>query len=300
MNALEKLREISKALVVCGIDTAEKEAEILITQGLNIDPAGLYANNPEIDDSQMAAIDEMAARRCNREPLQYILRYNDFLGLKLLVGQGVLIPRPETELMAEYAIKRVRSYESGVIRQNSKLVTLNSVQNSQLRILDLCTGSGCLALSLAKEFPEAQVCGIDISEEALGYAKKNADMNGIENVEFLAGHLFDALGGEEMFDFILSNPPYIRTADIKSLQPEIMEWEPLNALDGGSDGLNFYREIVPAARKFLKDSGIIMFELGDDCAHDVEVMFDDAGYSEIEIKKDYSGIKRIIQAKWTK
>jgi release factor glutamine methyltransferase len=204
------------------------------------------------------------------------------------VGKGVLIPRPETELMAEYAIKTVRRAK------------VQKCKSEQLNLLDLCTGSGCLALSLAKEFPEALVCGIDISEEALGYARKNADMNGIENVGFLSGHLFDALDREQMFDFIISNPPYIRSNDIQTLQPEIREWEPVNALDGGIDGLNFYREIVPAARKFLKDNGILMFELGDDCAHDVEVMFHDAGYSEIEIKKDYAGIKRMIQAKWTK
>lgn len=293
MKALEKIREISKTLAASGIDTADKEAEFIVMQCLDTDLVGLCSNNPEINAVQMLAIDEMAGRRNKREPLQYILGVTDFMGLRLKIGEGVLIPRPETELMAEHAIKKIRIQKS----------EYRSQENDKFRILDLCTGSGCLALSLAREFPDADVYGTDISEMALGYAKENAQINGIDNVSFINGYLFEPFAGEENkneFNFIISNPPYIRTEDIKTLQPEIREWEPLKALDGGPDGMDFYRKIVSSSRKFLKDGGILMFELGANCADDVSRMFADAGYNETEIQKDYAGIERIIQAKWTR
>lgn len=293
MKALEKIREISKTLAASGIDTADKEAEFIVMQCLDTDLVGLCSNNPEINAVQMLAIDEMAGRRNKREPLQYILGFTDFMGLRLKIGEGVLIPRPETELMAEHAIKKIRIQKS----------EYRSQENDKFRILDLCTGSGCLALSLAREFPDADVYGTDISEMALGYAKENAQINGIDNVSFINGYLFEPFAGEENkneFNFIISNPPYIRTEDIKTLQPEIREWEPLKALDGGPDGMDFYRKIVSSSRKFLKDGGILMFELGAGCVDDVSRMFADAGYNETEIQKDYAGIERIIQAKWTR
>lgn len=175
-----------------------------------------------------------------------------------------------------------------------------------MRILDLCTGSGCLALALAKEFSDAQVCGIDISEIALGYARRNADSNGINNITFLQGNLFEpftkllTLNSKLFsFDLIISNPPYIRSDDIKNLQTEIKDWEPLNALDGGTDGLDFYRAIIPTARGFLKNSGILMIEIGIDCADAVKKMFEGAGYSGIELIKDYAGIERIVVGEWS-
>lgn len=286
MKALEKIREISTILSASGIETADKEAELLVTQELDITLIDLYKNNPEIDDKQNLHIDAMAGRRCRREPLQYLLGYSYFLGLKILVGSGVLIPRPETELMAEHAIKICRG---GVI--------------PPLRILDLCTGTGCLALALAREFPDAQVYGADISETALRYAEKNAKANGINNVSFIKGHLFGPLSGRDYpvptFNLIISNPPYIKTDDINTLQPEIRDWEPIGALDGGADGLNFYREIIPQAGKFLKTNGILMLELGLGCADETVHMMKDAGYADIGLQRDYAGIERIIQGRWT-
>ena len=281
MKAVEKLREISEKLTLCGIEAAEKEAELFIRQGLDIDIVQLYRDNSELNDEQLAAVEEMFSRRVKREPLQYILGSSDFLGLKIQVGRGVLIPRPETELMAEYAVELIRT--SGVGRPT---------------FLDLCTGSGCLALALAGAFPDSQVTGIDISETAVDYARRNAGLNGVANAEFLSGHLFEPLGEAQLFDLIISNPPYIRTDDIIALQPEIKDWEPLNALDGGEDGLGFYREIIPASRQYIKDNGIIMLELGAGCDDAVGRMLDQAGYNEVEVRKDYAGIKRIINARW--
>ena len=122
-------------------------------------------------------------------------------------------------------------------------------------------------------------------------------LNNIDNITFLKGHLFDALENVISFDFIISNPPYIRSRDIEVLQPEIKDWEPVNALDGGDDGMDFYRKIISEASSYLKDNGTIMFELGIDCADSVTVMFEESGYRHITIKKDYAGINRIISAR---
>lgn len=291
MKSLDKVREITALLKSAGIESAEREAELLITSSLGIDNITLYKDNLEISSSKLSAIDVMVNRRCNREPMQYILGTVDFLGLRLMVGPGVLIPRPETELMAEYAKKRVKG-------QGSRGA------GGSLRILDLCTGSGCLALALAKEFPDAAVSGVDISETAINCARKNAELNNIHNATFIAGDLlkpFSELMTHDSklinFDLIISNPPYIKSADIDTLQPEIREWEPLQALDGGPDGLDFYRKIIPAARQFLKKDGSLMLELGIDCADGVKALLGESGYLQIEIIKDYAGMERIASAR---
>ena len=171
----------------------------------------------------------------------------------------------------------------------------------------MCTGSGCIALALAEEFPDFGVCGTDISGTAIKYADINADINGIRNAAFLEGPLFQPV--EEMFeiccsnfefDFIISNPPYVKSGDIQSLQPEVREWEPRSALDGGTDGLDFYRELIPEARRFLRDGGLVMLELGEGQLNDVADVLGSSGYVQVECIKDYAGIERIITAKCRK
>lgn len=277
MKAQDKFKEISGKLRNCGIEAAEKEAELLLTEGINLSRIDIYKDNPELDDAQMRSLDEMISRRSGREPLQYIIGHIDFLGLNLAVGEGVLIPRPETELMAEHAIKLLGARGRG-----------------QLKILDLCSGSGCLALAIAVKFRDALVYGVDISEKAIRYARMNAERNNIRNVFFYCGDLFSTVKKLKSFDLIISNPPYIRSDDIKELQPEIRDWEPLSALDGGIDGLDYYRDIVPFARHILNDTGILMLELGDGSAQSLKEMFEHSGYSGIAILKDYSGKERII------
>jgi len=289
MKALDKLWQTSKKLDELGIESPAKEAEQFIRRGLGISLTDLYANNPDLNEQQTGIVDDIVLRRSRREPLQYILGYTEFLGLQIMVGRGVLIPRPETELMAEHAIKVLSSKRSEMQKQGLK-------KTQCMTILDLCTGSGCLALSLAGEFTDAQVYGIDISDIALSYARENSETNSIGNVDFIKGHLFKALNKNISFDFIISNPPYIRTNEIPSLQAEIKDWEPMNALDGGDDGMDFYRQIIPEARNHLNDNGILMFELGIGCADTVSELFDTSGYRQIEIMKDYAGIDRIISA----
>jgi release factor glutamine methyltransferase len=326
MKALNKLKEATKFLEESGLEDAVREAETIIVHCLETDRTALLRDNPVITKSVIEKIDEFLERRSKREPLQYILGYVDFLGMKMKVGKGVLIPRPETELLAEEAIKTVRSqqsnqpllisnppsppfskggmggFEKGGQREGNE--DSSGIANSSLSILDLCTGSGCLALALAKEFPQSHVYGTDISEAAIEYARKNAEINGIKNVTFLKGSLFEPL--RELFtvhhslltfDLIVSNPPYIKEGDIRTLQPEIKNWEPVEALNGGEDGLDYYRLIISEARNYLKDSGCIMLELGINEADEVRELAKHAGFKDISFRKDYAGIERIIVAK---
>lgn len=287
MRAIEALKEVTGVLKGFGIESPEKEAEILLKCGLNINALEIYRDNQELKNTEITTLKNILNRRLLHEPIQYICGYEEFLGLKILVGRGVLIPRPETELLVEEAVMAIKG------------------QESEVRILDLCTGSGCIALALAKEFPDAQVYGVDVSEVAIWYANKNAEINGINNVTFLKGNLFEPIGREFIdhglrfsADLIISNPPYIKRNEIKNLQPEIKDWEPVIALDGGMDGIDFYREIIPQARHFLTNKGIIMFELGNNQAEYVSEILISVGYINIKIIKDYKGTKRIIQAEW--
>ena len=286
MNALNKIREAKEFLESLGIEDAVREAEIIVSHFLGIDRLILYKDNPQILEDIIPMIDELLTRRSKREPLQYVIGYTEFFGLKIKVGSGVLIPRPETELLAEQAIKTISNFEFRI---------------SNFKILDLCTGSGCLALALAREFLDAQVYGTDTSEIAIGYANENAKINGIENAIFLEGSLFDPIKklitihrSPFTFDLIVSNPPYIRRDDIKGLQAEIRDWEPVEALDGGEDGLDYYRVIIPEARNYLKGYGCLMLEIAFGQADAVRKMAEDEGFADITLIKDFAGIERII------
>jgi release factor glutamine methyltransferase len=281
MKALDLLRKAKEYLERSGIEDEVREAETIIAHCLTTDRATLYRDNPQIPKDLAIKIDGLVERRAKREPLQYILGYVEFFGLKIKVGQGVLIPRPETEILAEEAIKIISKFE---------------IRNSKLRILDLCTGSGCLALSLAKEFRDAQVYGTDTSATAIHYAQENSALNGIKNITFIMGSLFEPVK-KLTFDLIVSNPPYIRSNDIKDLQPEIKDWEPQDALDGGEDGLDYYRLIISAARNYLNEEGYLMLEIGINLADAVKGMAKDAGLKDIILIKDYAGIDRILIAK---
>ena len=280
MTAIDKLKEVSAFLESKGIEDAAKEAEILITETLHIDKSKLYTGSLEISEDTSKQIDALASRRASGEPIQYIIGHVDFYGLKINVGKGVLIPRPETELLVEEAIKLVRSQKP-------------EARSQRIRILDLCTGSGCIALAIAEHFSDADVYGVDKSDTAIQFAILNATENNIKNVHFMKGDLFEPIGKLE-FDCIVSNPPYIKTGDIENLQKEIKDYEPVDALNGGEDGLDFYRRIFENAYKFLKENGIIIFEIGHDQADDVEKIAMNAGFKNVTFIKDYAGIKRVF------
>ena len=287
MQLLELLRKSTEYLEAAGIDDALSEAEMLVFHAVNMDRLDAYVDNPEIKSLNSAKVRRLLQRRIKGEPVQYIIGHIEFLGLCIRVGKGVLIPRPETELLVQEVVETVKS--SG---KNS----LRIKHYASRTFLDLCTGTGCIALALAREFPDAVVYGTDLSKEALAYAKKNAKKNTIKNARFSQGSLFDAVEGKR-FDIITANPPYIRRDEIETLQPEIRDWEPVAALDGGMDGIDFYRAILSAARGYLNPNGFMFLELGYDQAEGVQKIARAEGFREITVIKDYAGIGRILKAK---
>lgn len=288
MTAIEKFREISSILKSNGIEDATKEAEILITHVLNISKTELYSARRKVTEEESSLLKSLVERRLKREPIQYIVGFVEFYGIKIKVGKGVLIPRPETELLVEEAIREISKKKAPNRCQKG-------IKSPKLSILDLCTGSGCIALALAKKFSEADVYGVDKSDTALQYAIGNAIENDIKNVHFLKGDLFEPVKNKK-FDCIISNPPYIKRSNIEELQKEIREYEPLDAIDGGEDGLDFYRRIFNESPSFLNKDGLLMLEIGYEQADDIREMARNSGFRDINFKRDYSGIRRIFIA----
>lgn len=316
MTALGKLKQLSLLFSEKGIEDPAREAELLLTEILGIDKAQFHTNPPEINEKASQEIDSLAARRIAGEPMQYLIGHVEFYGLRIHVGEGVLIPRPETELLVEETIKLIKEgygmqedkaqkYKSAEVQKTEGRSQESEVRSRQttsrhetdIAILDLCTGSGCIALAIAKGIPQAAIIGIDASEKALYYARKNAECNGIENVTFVKGDLFNPLGADIRFDCIVSNPPYIKRGDIGKLQVEIRDFEPLEALDGGEDGLDFYRRILNEAPNYLKKNGMVIFEIGLDQAGDIRELAATDGITDIRFVKDYAGIDRIFIGK---
>ena len=266
-----------------------KEIESILTSILDCSRTDLYLNDLILSEEQKNLLKEVLLRRQKGEPLQYIIGHTEFMGLKFLVNKDVLIPRPETELLVEKAqsiIKNERGY----------------------KILDLCTGCGNIAISLAKRFSQLDIFAIDISGAALEVARGNARLNCVqEKIRFLKRDLFNGLSkfllsqGDSSnckFDMIISNPPYITSGEIANLAIEVRN-EPKIALDGGKDGLKFYRKIIKESPAYLKKDGILIMEIGYNQADAVISIFNNSTKFEvIEIIKDYSRINRIVVAKF--
>jgi release factor glutamine methyltransferase len=223
-------------------------------------------------------------RRLAREPVAYITGTQEFWSLDFTVTPAVLIPRPDTERLVEVALLQTGKFPGA----------------TPLRILDLCAGSGAVAVSLACELPSAQIYATDISAAALAIARGNAAAHqAAARVQFFIGDLFDALvpRPEAGFDLIVSNPPYVRRDEIVTLAPEVSRWEPRAALDGGVDGLDFYRRIAAIAADYLAPQGALALEIGADMASEVSAICADTGrYREIEAFQDYAGRDRVILA----
>ena len=306
MQLLELLRKTSEQLEKASIDDALADAEMLVFHAADTDRLNAYMNNPEAPPSLISKAKRLVKRRLEGEPVQYIIGHIEFLGLKIHVGKGVLIPRPETELLVEEAVREIGSlYSSSSPRRTRSPQRIRQcadrggpiAHHSSLTLLDLCTGSGCIALSLAKAFPESIVYGTDLSKDALRYARKNSKANDINNIKFLQGSLFEPVRNRK-FDLITANPPYIRKDEIETLQREIRDWEPLTALDGGEDGLGFYRTILSEAGSHLNPGGWIFLELGYDQAEEVRQIAEISGLRNIQIINDYAGIGRVLKAQY--
>ena len=215
-------------------------------------------------------------------PVQYVMGRTEFCGLDIKVNEDVLIPRPETELLVDVA---------------ADLVCSLRLKAQSLRILDLCTGSGCIAIALTKRLPDCRMVASDISEKALALAAENAERHKAQKIEFVKSDLFSDLNGP--FDIIVSNPPYISGPEFAGLQEEVLR-EPRAALYGGEDGLDFYRKIFTAAGRFLNNGGYVAVEIGYGQTGAVKDICEDAvGFSVEDVKKDLNGIDRVIVARWT-
>jgi release factor glutamine methyltransferase len=271
-TTLKVLTWTSGYLAEKGLENARREAEWMLCSVTGLDRVGLYLNfDKPLNEDELTAYRALVARRAKREPLQYLLGSQEFDGLEFVVTPAVLIPRHDTETLLEAAL---------------------AVAPEAKNILDIGTGSGCIAISIAKRLSAANVTAIDLSPEALTVASKNAQLNGVE-VEFLQGSFFDPVAGRT-FDLILSNPPYITTADLATLQPEVRDHEPKLALDGGPDGLDAYRVIAGSASSFLKTGGWLMVEVGAGQAGPVSELLASAGLSDIFVKHDNAAIQRVV------
>jgi release factor glutamine methyltransferase len=257
------------------------EYEILLCHAYNITQAELLAH-PEKYPTEDPGFQKLVERRLGHEPLAYIVGSQPFLGLDFFVDRNVLIPRPETEQLVELAINKLQ-----------KTCLPAGMAKNQLQIADIGTGCGCIAISLAKRLPTSEVIGIDASAEALKVARKNAERHAADNCRFLLGDLLEAL--ENKADLIVSNPPYIPAAEIEKLQPDVKDWEPRGALDGGPDGLHYIREIIRGAPNHLNPKGLLLLEFGFDQAPAVAELASKY-FKRVEIHKDYSGLERFLAA----
>lgn len=282
MTYRELLRRGSVRLEEAGIEEASLDAWYLLEEVSGLSRARYYLEqNREAPEEIAAQYKDKLEMRSGRIPLQHILGTAEFMGLTFFVNEHVLIPRQDTETLVELALTEVKN------------------RGGCVRVLDMCTGSGCIAISLAvlgqKYCPEGlHVTAADLSRDALSVAVKNAEQHQVQ-IQFFQSDLFSAMAGER-FDVIVSNPPYIPTGVISGLMPEVREHDPRMALDGGTDGLDFYRRLAKEGRKHLRASGYVMFEIGHDQAGDVSRILAENGYHEIQVHRDLTGLDRVVCA----
>lgn len=265
----KKLEEISS--------TPRLDVEILLQKTLDVDRLYILLNldkslNKEEEESFYRFINE----RLNNRPIAYIVGNREFMGLDFYVKEGVLIPRADTEILVEEVI------ELGKDR-------------GHINILDIGTGSGAITVSLAKYLENATVTSVDISETALEIGKKNATNNNVDNrIDFIKSDLFVNVNKNMKFDIIVSNPPYIKRGIIDNLDKQVKDFEPYNALEGGIDGLDFYRKITVQAKNYLNKYGVLAYEVGHDQSEDVSKLMDKNGYTNIYTRKDLQQIDRVV------
>jgi release factor glutamine methyltransferase len=289
----EVIQKSAQFLERHGVESARLQAEHLLGHVLKLPRLKLYLDfDRALSAAELDALRMLVKRRAAREPLQHLLGTANFCGLDLKVNRHVLVPRPETELLAERAVELLNPKpETRNLEQRESLLT------SAPTILDLGTGSGCLAIALAKARAELRVVAVDVSAAALAIARENAAAHGVaDHIQFLAGDLFAPVAADARFDLIVSNPPYIPTAEIATLQPEVREFDPHDALDGGADGLDFYRRIAAEGAKFLRPGGRLLVEFGDGQADALKKLFLTHNWIVEAVVEDYSRRPRILIA----
>lgn len=282
MTVLETIQKSAEFLAKRGVESPRLQAELLLAHVLKMPRMKLYLNfERALTEQETDALRQLVKRRGQREPLQHITGSTSFCGFEIVVDRRALVPRPETEILAELGW--------------TFLSTLGPGQTA----LDLGTGTGCIAIALAAKCPNGTVTATDASADALALAGENARINNVAGrIEFLHGSGFAALPGDARYNLIISNPPYIPTAEIDTLQPEVRDFDPRPALDGGADGLDFYRMFATQAALILKSGGKVMLEFGDGQAPAVRKLFEDENWIVEAVKDDYSQRARILIATW--
>ena len=264
-----------KQLEDAGIEETALDARLLLEYICHTDRNALLVHGDSVRSNLEEQFYRMVIeKRAQRIPLQHITGQQEFMGLTFKVNEHVLIPRQDTEILVEEAMRYL---------------------SDGMRILDICTGSGCILLSLLKYSNECEGLGVDISDDALAVARENAQNLGLET-EFRHSDLLEKVEGK--FDMIVSNPPYIETAVIDTLMPEVREHEPMLALDGREDGLYFYRRIVEQCTSYMTRGARLFFEIGYDQGEAVKDMMIHKGFCEVEIIKDYAGLDRVVTGCW--
>ncbi len=279
MKLKELRKKLEHELLICSQDDASFEADCIAADIVGVSNSMLRVMNDfEVSDDKVSLAESYASRRLNGEPLQYILGMWEFYGNSFYVGEGVLIPRPETEMLVDIALDFLRH-------------RLNPV------CIDLCSGSGCIGISVAKAVKNADVTLFEKSDKAFEYLKKNAMLNSTDNIKAVKGDLFDGCKQLEGFkcDILLSNPPYIRSDIIPTLQKEVQS-EPVMALDGGEDGLDFYRSIADKWFSCVKPNGMVAVEIGEEQGVQVKSIFEKC-FSCVNVIKDLYGNDRVVTAK---
>jgi release factor glutamine methyltransferase len=260
-----------KVLSMADIAEAKTDAWLLLEMVCKIDRSFYYLHmEEEMPEEQMSEYQIALRKRAEHVPLQYIVGETEFMGLKFKVNSSVLIPRQDTETLVEEALKVVRP---------------------GMRVLDLCTGSGCVIVSILHNVSDVEGYAVDISKQALNVAKENARLNDVP-VLFEHSDLFDHVPGT--FDVIVSNPPYICTDEIAKLMPEVRDFEPMEALDGKEDGLYFYRKIIGQCKQYLNPEGHLLFEIGYDQGQKVSALMREIGFHDVQVIKDLARNDRVV------
>lgn len=267
LMGMQKLKEAE-------IGEAQLDARLLLEEVCGTDHNTLLCHGDrEVSEAEEEQYRKALEQRAVHVPLQHLLGYQDFMGLRFQVNEHVLIPRQDTEILVEEAMRYL---------------------HDGMRILDLCTGSGCILLSLLHYSNDCEGTGVDISKEALQVAAQNAELLGIK-ADFLKSDLYEKVTGK--FDLLVSNPPYIERKVIPTLMEEVREYDPYIALDGGEDGLDFYRRIISGAQDYLKRGGQILMEIGSGQAKAVSELLREAGFKEIDICRDFAGLDRVVSGR---
>lgn len=277
----ELLKWGCEALNGIAYSNPQQETRLILSQLLGVDRSYLYAHGEqEVSEAEKIKFVQIIERRKSGEPLQYILGTQEFMGIDFKVGKGVLIPRGDTELLVNQIIKFIDEEFSG----------------RTYRMLDIGVGSGAISLSTAYHKPEGDILGVDISREALMIAEENRRNLRLDNVRFIESDLFSSIGEEylESFNIIVSNPPYIPEGDLETLQKEVRIHEPAIALFGGEDGLDYYREITPQAKKYLAFGGLLIYEIGAGQGPDVAEIMKKNGFKAVSVEKDLENRDRIV------